>query len=85
MISGPLSYRVFRETGPWAAIFRLIDSFRVTWSGIRHRNQLTAKAWEKAVHEVGNERVTVDFGFNFLDDKVARGILRQSRITAKPK
>ena len=40
-----------RPEGSWALGTRMGRS-----SEIRHRNQLTAKAWEKAVQELGNEQ-----------------------------
>ena len=47
---------------PWASLFRAAKAFRVTWSKrkceafparspqIRHRNELTDRDWENAVH-----------------------------------
>ena len=51
----------------FASLLRAADAFRVTWSGkvfespghssqLRHRNELTEKAWEDAVQGIGKER-----------------------------
>ena len=44
-----------------ASLFRAVYAFRVTWSErfssrIRHRNELTEKAWEDAVQGLGKGR-----------------------------
>ena len=44
-----------------ASLFRAVYVFRVTWSKrfssrIRHRNELTEKAWEDAVQGLGKGR-----------------------------
>ena len=32
MISGPLSYRVFRETGPWGLFLEAPGNYRARWA-----------------------------------------------------
>ena len=54
---------------PRPQYFAAVNRFRVTWSDaklqavrlayIRHQNQLTVKAWEKAVKEIGKVSTTI--------------------------
>ena len=49
--------------------FAAVNPFRVTWSerkssAVRHRNELTVKAWEKAIQELGKWKPRIDIQYN---------------------